>query len=408
MRILIVTDWNRNHGGAEAYVGWLRDGLRKAGDEVKLLTSTAGSAANGAAEYKAFGTENKLAQAFLQVANPFAAGTVRKAIRDFRPDLIFVNMFAHHLSPAVFAVMGGVPVVLSVSDYKCVCPIGSKLLPNGSICTSPMGWVCHQSGCLRLVHWMRDRPRYAFIEAAVARADRVIACSAWVQRELAVAGIESECELLPVPAPSPSYVRRRSPDPTILYCGRFDVEKGIDDLMRAFAAVVKSNSRAKLRLAGRGPEEQKLKDLAASLGIAGNVEFAGWLDPDGIEGELSAAWALCAPSRWAEPLGLVAPEAIVHGVPVVASASGGFAETVIERETGMLFPNGDVPALSTALLSITERRSFVDGIQEDAITRLRERHDMERYVTRLHAILDDTVRSRRAGVESRLRAVHSH
>ena len=53
MRALLITDWMASSGGAESYVTWVRDGLRAAGDEVRLLTSSAGTAGDGSAEYRA-------------------------------------------------------------------------------------------------------------------------------------------------------------------------------------------------------------------------------------------------------------------------------------------------------------------------------------------------------------------
>src|SRR5262245_25667635 len=207
MRILLIIDWNRGRGGAEAYALRLRDGLKAAGDEIRLLTSSAGTAGDGTADYVAVGTRRIAPQVLLQIVNPFAVATVRRAVREFQPDAIWINMFAHHLSPAALLATGAVPKVLLVSDYKLICPIGSKLLPGGSLCHAPAGWVCHQAGCLSLPHWLRDQPRYALIRSAVKRVDRVLACSRWVQRELADAHVESEVLYLPVPAPPWDFVR---------------------------------------------------------------------------------------------------------------------------------------------------------------------------------------------------------
>jgi glycosyltransferase involved in cell wall biosynthesis len=392
MRVLLVTDWNRNHGGAEAYVGWLREGLSEAGDEVRLLTSTAGNAANGTADYTAFGTNNQLAQSLLQISNPFAARDVRRAVREFRPDIAVLNMFAHHLSSSVISAIGDVPKAMIVSDYKCICPVGSRLKADGSICDERMGWTCYESHCLTFAHWMRDRPRYALIQSALRRVKLVIACSEWVQTELLLGGIESECVLLPVPAPAPSYRRERSSTPVILFCGRLDIEKGVDDLIRAFAPVVRAHPDAKLRIAGRGPEQEKLEHLAGSLGIAGSVDFLGWLDPSAVEGELSSAWVSVAPSRWAEPLGLVAIEAIVRGVPVIATQSGGFAETVVDGITGHLFPNGDLAALEAALFSVVDGNSFAAGIPDAEIETMLRRHDVRSHVSTMRSRLAEVVR----------------
>jgi glycosyltransferase involved in cell wall biosynthesis len=391
MRVLIVTDWNRGQGGAEAYIGWLRSGLKAAGDEVRLLTSSAGSAANGTAEYVAYGTEQVAAQVFLQIANPFAVRTIRRAVREFRPEVAFVNMFAHHLSPAIFHALGDIPAVLAVSDYKCVCPIGSKLLPDNSVCTSPAGWVCHEAGCVNLAHWIRDQPRYALIRSAVGRATRVIACSESVLRELERAGIEAECVYLPVPGPGNTYVRSPAIEPRILFNGRLDREKGVEQLLLAFARVSAANDKATLRIAGRGPLRPRLETVARELGVGGQVTFLGWQEPAQIEREIAEAWVVAAPSLWPEPLGLVALEAMVRGVPVIASSVGGFAEIIEDGVSGTLVKNGDVTALAEGLIAILDRRRFAGGLPPEVIRRVRDRHDMTRHIARMRSAFTEVV-----------------
>ena len=391
MRILLITDWNRGQGGAEAYIAWLRAGLIAAGDEVRLLTSSAG-AGERVADYLAFGSNQAAAQAFLQIVNPFAVATVRRALREFRPQVAVVNMFAHHLSPAPVLAIRECPVVLLVTDYKCICPIGSKLLPNGALCDVRAGWICHRNGCVNIAHWMRDRPRYALLRAALARAARVIACSEWVQRELAADGIASEVAMLPVPAPSGGFRRAPAAQPIFLFCGRLDVEKGAALLIRAFARVCAEVPDASLRIVGRGPERDSLRRLAAELRIADHLTFTGWLEPPSVEEHLAAAWALVVPSLWAEPLGLVAVEALVRGVPVIASARGGLCEVVEDGATGLLFPNGDETALAQRMLSIAQRRAFPEHIlPNDAVMRTRERHAIELHVQKMRRVLSAAV-----------------
>ena len=142
MRVLLMLDWNRGRGGAEAHALHLRDGLRAAGDDVRLLVSSVGSAGDGQADYIAYGTESRAAQTLLQIANPHAIATVRRAVADFRPDVVWVNMFALQLSPAAIFALGSVPKVLFVSDYKIICPLSHKLLPDDTRCTLPAGRNC--------------------------------------------------------------------------------------------------------------------------------------------------------------------------------------------------------------------------------------------------------------------------
>ena len=112
---------------------------------------------------------------------------------------------------------------------------------------------------------------------------------------------------------------------------------------------------------GDGPERARLEALARSLGLEATVQFVGSVPREQIEAELVAPWALVAPSTWAEPLGLTALEAIVRGVPVVASAVGGFAETVQPGVSGLLFPNGDEHALADRLAELASGVSSPTG-----------------------------------------------
>jgi glycosyltransferase involved in cell wall biosynthesis len=219
----------------------------------------------------------------------------------------------------------------------------------------------------------------------------VIACSDWVSKELRKSGIDSLRIYLPVPAPSEKYLRSRADDPVILYCGRLDTEKGVDRLFHAFARVAASNSEVTLRIAGQGPEKTRLEELARELGIDKRIVFLGWQGPRDIESELSRAWTLVAPSLWAEPLGLVALEAAVRGVPVIASEVGGFAETVEEGVTGLLVPNGDVSALAEAMSSVVTQRKFSDGIPDDVIRRVAARHDVALHIQAIRTTLSEIV-----------------
>ena len=326
----------------------------------------------------------------LQIANPFAVARVRSAVREFRPDLALVGMFEQHLSPAIFPALGGVPTILSVGDYKPICPISTKLLPDGSICTVPAGAVCWRGGCVGLAHWLRDRPRYALLHAGLARVGRVLACSSWLRRALAAEGIEAEALPLPTPAPSPGFARAPASDPRFVYLGRLSREKGVATLLRAFARTRASFPTAELRLVGDGEDRATLERLASSLRLGTAVAFRGRLPAAEIEAELAPAWASTAPSLYAEPLGLVAVEAIVHGVPVVASRIGGLAEMVEDGRTGLLFPNGDEDALAACLERIAAGQAFPDHtVPAPAVRDVAERHGVTRHVTRIEQIREE-------------------
>lgn len=401
MRVLLLTDWTANEGGIEAYVTRVSDGLRADGHDVCLLTSSVGSAADGTAEYVAFGTDNAAAQTLLQIANPFAVSRVRKAVGEFRPDVALVNMFEKYLSPAIFHALGAVPTVAFVHYYKPICPTALKVLPSGSLCTVPAGLVCWRAGCVGLPEWLRDRPRYALIRSGFRRADQVLACSHWVADQLHANGIDAEPLALPVPPPARGFARAPASDPVFVYAGRLDRAKGSDLLLRAFARLHSRYPSARLRIVGGGQRLAALRSLAVALGIGDAVEFLGPTSFEGVEAAFADAWALVAPSVWPEPLGLVAIEAITRGLPVIASAAGGFAETVEEGVSGTLVPNGSEHALVEALVATAEAPMTVPP---NVARALQSRHDSSRHVARLTGVFRDALelqgkQGRRTGLD---------
>jgi len=393
MRVLLVTDWTANEGGIEAYVTRASHALQAAGHEVRLLTSSMGSAARGVADYVAFGTDNPAAQSLLQIVNPFAVARVREAVRDFRPDVVQVNMFEKYLSPAIFQTLRGVPTVAFVHYYKPICPTALKVLPDGSLCQVPAGLVCWRSRCVGLAEWLRDRPRYALIRSGLAQSDRVLACSRWMVEQLRQNGIPAEAIPLPVPPPAPGFVRVPSREPLFLYCGRLDREKGVDLLLQAFRRVLASRPAARLRIMGGGPRQAALETLAEGLGIRGAVSFEGRASFGEVETALAQAWALLAPSIWPEPLGLTAIEAITRGVPAIASAGGGFAETVEHGVSGSLVPNGDERALADCLIRAVDGGPL--AVPEDVVRTLRRRHDPTYHTALLTGIFREAIDARR-------------
>jgi glycosyltransferase involved in cell wall biosynthesis len=163
---------------------------------------------------------------------------------------------------------------------------------------------------------------------------------------------------------------------------------GVPLLLRAFARARASAPAACLRIVGEGPQRGVLEDLASSLDLGASVSFRGFVRPDQVEQEMADAWAVVVPSLWAEPLGLVAVEAVVRGIPVVASASGGLRETVEPGASGLLFSNGNEEELVAQLEAILSGRAFPGhSLPGHVVARVAQRHDPALCTERLRGVL---------------------
>jgi glycosyltransferase involved in cell wall biosynthesis len=312
---------------------------------------------------------------------------MREAIRDMEPDVVLVNMFEFHLSPAALRPLAKVPSVLMVHYYKPICPNGMKLLPDGRICHVRAGLVCLRTGCTPLPLWVRDRPRYALIRSGLRGFDRFLTVSEWMERKLAANGLHATGLPLPVAPPRPGFRRERAEHPLFVYLGRLAHEKGLDFLLRAFARMAARHPGARLRLVGAGAERERLGRLARDLGVAGAVELPGPVPPDRVGEALAPAWAVVVPSLLPEPGAIVALEAIVHGVPVLGGATGGVAEVVEPGVSGLLFPNGDEGALASRLEEVA--RGGLGDVPPEMAERALERHSRERHLGALRAALEE-------------------
>jgi D-inositol-3-phosphate glycosyltransferase len=198
--------------------------------------------------------------------------------------------------------------------------------------------------------------------------------------------------------PTAAHFGPRTP-PHLLSIGRLVERKGVDDVIRAMAAVPEGVT---LTVAGgppvadldADPEARRLRAIAERLGVADRVRFLGQVPHQEVPGLVrSADLVVCTP--WYEPFGMVALEAMACGVPVVASAVGGLQDTVLPGVTGEL-----VPARSPDRLAHTLCRLFDDPVRMQAYRfaaadRARAAFSWERVAAATEAIYRDVARSAR-------------
>lgn len=370
----------------------LRDGLRQRGYDARLFTSNAqGGETSGLADYECFGTTSGF-RTLLQTANLSAFQQLRRVLTEFEPDIVHVRIFLTQLSPLILPLLRSIPSLYHVAWYRSICPLGTKLLPNGSICKDPMGVACFQNRCLPLHDWFPLMLQMKLWRQWREVFDLVVANSESVKHQLMAEGIqpvEVVWNGIPVRSPRPPLT---SP-PTAVFAGRLVWEKGIDVLLKAFAHVVKQIPDAQLLLAGEGPEREALTALMTTLNLQNNVVLLGHLPRSQMEQRFANAWVQVVPSRWAEPFGIVAIESMMRGTAVVASNMGGLAEIVQNGQTGFLIPPDDVATLAQALVAILSDRALAEQMgkigREVAVAHFSEDTFVDRFVEIYQILLRD-------------------
>lgn len=166
--------------------------------------------------------------------------------------------------------------------------------------------------------------------------------------------------------------KQRFDRPTLLYMGRLRAYKGVDLVLRSLPTLREGGRDVRFVVAGKGPDEARLKALARSLGLEPAVDFVGFVDEDRKVDLLRRSWLHVLPSV-KEGWGLTVLEAGAAGTPSVVSDSPGLRDSVIHGETGLRTPHGDVAALAEAIARLLDDEDLREELGRGAL-RFAERH----------------------------------
>jgi phosphatidylinositol alpha 1,6-mannosyltransferase len=144
--------------------------------------------------------------------------------------------------------------------------------------------------------------------------------------------------------------RTAGPVPTVLFVGRLDQEKRVDELIRAFAALP-AGLPGRLEIVGDGARREEWTALADGLGVADRVRFRGFVSEQELLEAYAGADLFCMPGV-AELQSLVTLEAMAAGLPVVAADAMALPHLVRPGRNGWLYTPGDVPELTTRLAAL--------------------------------------------------------
>ena len=252
------------------------------------------------------------------------------------------------LSPSVFRALRPVAkrLIVNAHDFFLVCPNGGYFnFRSESPCElRPMSASCLLSSCDRRNYahklWRSARQEIRRAVFDLASGARVLAVHEGMLPHLERGGIpRTQLATLrnPVTPWHPERIEAER-NKVFLFVGRLEEDKGADLLLAAAR-----DAKVRVRVIGSGPLEGKL---------AGNypeVEFTGWKSANDMPALVRDARALVMPSRYREPFGLVAFEALASGLPVVVSSFAMIADELSEVGAGISCDPYDRGAFSKVL-----------------------------------------------------------
>jgi glycosyltransferase involved in cell wall biosynthesis len=365
MRVLQVTDSYRPApGGLERSVSLLAQELATRGHHVEVATlSRPGSPAleqEGAVTVRRLAGWTRHLRRFgtdpdhlfhPTVSDPPLVGLLQELVDATRPDVVHVHGWILH-SCLRLRLPAATALVVSLHDYGLVCakktmtyrdeldsrcagPSLRSCLGCASACYGAVKGTALTLGLARARHGWDRVTMFLPSSTAVARAclpgvapERIRVLSPFVADDVAAR-----------PGPPPDFLPNGD---FVLFVGALGEHKGLSVLARA-----QLRMRTAVPVVVIVPRRADTPELAGTL--ARPVVVRDGVPHPRIMAAFAAASVVVVPSRWPEPFGLVAAEAMAAGVAVVASRTGGLAEIVEHGVTGCLVEPGDAGALADTL-----------------------------------------------------------
>ncbi len=392
MKLLLANKFFFRNGGSETVMFQERDFLLQSGHEVVDFSMR--DDRNFQSNYEKYFVGNrsyaggrvgklaKVANAISFIHSPEAVKNIGRLIDDTKPDLVHCHNIYHQLTPSIIgaAKKRGVPVVLTLHDYKPVCPTYNRLC-NGEPCSKCLNGDFSQVLRNRCADGSLGKSALLYAEASVQQwmrsyeaVDRFVAPCRFMKDAIAHRAPGERASLLYNGIDVNAIQASDADDGYVLYIGRLVHEKGVQTLLDAQR---QSQSKWRLVVAGTGPLENVLKaQYNPSI-------FVGYLAGDALKEMIRRASVIVVPSEWYENCPMSVLEAMAYGKPVVGSRMGGIPELVVDGETGLLFEARNANELSMAIDRLMAEPKLRTGMGRAARRRVEAHFSLDRHNTGL-------------------------
>lgn len=283
---------------------------------------------------------------------------------EFKPDVAHLHNIYHQLSPSILTTLKqrGIPIVLTLHDYKLICP-NYELFTENKVCMRCKGHRYYNAvlhNCLKESKAMSTLAMFEmYLHKAMQVYERNVDCfispSQFLKQQVVEWGEQvKRIEVIPNFVTTTA-TTAPAVGTDVLYAGSLSRMKGVDLLLDNFR---KNHYGSRLLLAGDGPLQADSND---------QIVFLGKLSKTQLQQQLERCRVVVVPSRMHDNFPYAVLEAFAAGKPVIGSQRGGIPELVRHRQTGWLFEPTKPDSLTAALTEALHNDVLVSACGQRAL-----------------------------------------
>ena len=403
MRVLLVNKFHWNKGGSEKYYFELGELLKQHGHEVAYFSmEDEKNIKTGDKEYfvPKFDLNNSSKLKALDVIyNKENEKIMEKALDEFKPDVVHLNNFQRQLSASIIKPIKkrNIPIVFTAHDVQAICPAITMMDNDKNPCELCMKGKyincikksCNKGSKLKSALGAIEGYYYRNHKIYTDKIDYIITPSEFYRTKFIEDGINpNKIQAIHNSIEMNDYNVETKDDGYALYFGRLSKEKGILNLINAFAKCNKGN----LYIAGEGPEKENIEKIIKENSLEDRVKLLGFLDKEQMTDVTRKCKFVVVPSIWYENCPYSVLETLAIGKPIIGSNMGGIPELVIDNENGFIY--NTVDELTEKMNVLFENEDLVKQFSKKSKELAKQNYDREVYYNKLKQIYDKVIKER--------------
>ena len=392
MKVLLVNKFHWMKGGSETYYFELGKLLEEHGHEVAYFSmENEKNIKTGNKEYfvREIDMNSKdVTKALNVIYSRENKKIMGKALDEFKPDIVHVNNFQRQLTASIIdaAKERNIPIIYTSHDLQSVCP-ASAMLCQGKVCEKCLKSTklyCIKNKCIKgsylksilstieSIKYKKDKVYEKF--------DLIISPSSFTGNKIKSGGVNTKIITIPNFVKSNVIGKHKVKDGDyIFYFGRLSIEKGILNLLKAFA----KQKQGYLYIAGDGPEKNNIIQYIKENKLEKRVKLLGFLKHDQIEEYIANCSFVVVPSICYENCPYSIIETYAIGKPVVGAKIGGIPELIIEGENGFLYKYDDIEELSKIIKDMYSNEKLRLNMGKKSLMLAKEKYSEEEFYKKI-------------------------
>lgn len=403
MKVLLVNKFHWNKGGSEKYYFELGELLKQHDHEVAYFSmENEKNIKTGDKEYfvPKFDLNNSSKLKALDVIySKKNEKMMEKALDEFKPDVVHLNNFQRQLSASIIKPIKkrNIPIVFTAHDVQAICPAITMMDNDKNPCELCMKGKyincikksCNKGSKLKSALGAIEGYYYRNHKIYTDKIDYIITPSEFYRTKFIEDGINpNKIQAIHNSIEMNDYNVETQDDGYALYFGRLSKEKGILNLINAFAKCDKGN----LYIAGEGPEKENIEKIIKENKLEDRVKLLGFLNKEQMTDVTRKCKFVVVPSIWYENCPYSVLETLAIGKPIIGSNMGGIPELVIDNENGFIY--NTVEELTEKMNTLFENEELVKQFSKKSKELAKQNYNREIYYNKLKQIYDKVIKER--------------